>query len=127
MHCRHPVTPSGDGMVSPAAACHLQRTAYGARLTMHCQWDDSAVFRSLVTLTFDPWPWHSNSFERRTKHVFPVNLAQIRSVVPEIFDAETKKNEKVTDGAGNRTLLASGNELINLCSVVTLCVQTRVT
>jgi len=30
------------------------------------------------------WPWHSNSSERTTKHVFHVNLAQIRSVVPAI-------------------------------------------
>ena len=39
---------------------------------------------SLVTLTFDFWPWHSNSSERRTKHVFRVNLVQIRSAVPAI-------------------------------------------
>ena len=38
----------------------------------------------LVTLTFDFWPWHSRSSERRTKHVFRVNLAQIRSAVPAI-------------------------------------------
>jgi len=30
---------------------------------------------SLVTLTFDLWPWRSNSSERGTKHVFTVNLA----------------------------------------------------
>jgi len=39
---------------------------------------------SLVTLTFDLWRWHSNLSERRTKHVFHVNLAQIRSAVPVI-------------------------------------------
>jgi len=33
---------------------------------------------SLVTLTFDLWSWHSNSSERRTKHVFPVYFAQMR-------------------------------------------------
>ena len=35
---------------------------------------------SLVTLTF--------TFEQRTKHVFHVNLAQIRSAVPEIFHTQ---------------------------------------
>jgi len=47
-------------------------------------------FLSMVTLTFALWPWHSNSFERGTKHVFPVNLAQMRSAVPNIFDSQTK-------------------------------------
>jgi len=28
----------------------------------------------------------------RTKHVFPVNLAQIRSAVPDIFHTQTKKS-----------------------------------
>jgi len=32
----------------------------------------------------DLWPWHSNSSERRTKHVFRVNLMQMRSIVPAI-------------------------------------------
>jgi len=48
-------------------------------------------FLSLVTLTFDLWPWHSNFSERGTKHVLPVNLAQIRSAVSEIFHTQTKK------------------------------------
>ena len=30
------------------------------------------------------WPWPSNLSQRGTKHVFPVNLSQIRSAVPEI-------------------------------------------
>jgi len=30
----------------------------------------------------DLWPWASNSSEQETKHVFPVNLAQIRSAFP---------------------------------------------
>jgi len=42
----------------------------------------------------------SNSAERRTKHIFPVNLLQIRSTVPEIFHTQ----QKVTDSAKNRTL-----------------------
>jgi len=33
----------------------------------------------------DLWPWPSNSSERGTKHVFCVNLTQIRSAVSEIF------------------------------------------
>jgi len=59
--------------------------------------DDSAVFRflSVVILTFDLWPWHSNSSEWGTKHVLPVNLAQIRSAVPEIFHTQTE-NKIVT-------------------------------
>jgi len=40
-------------------------------------------FLFLVTLTFDLWPWHSNSSHRWTKHMFCVNLVQIRSVVPD--------------------------------------------
>jgi len=60
-------------------------------VTMQCQ-HDAAVFPvlSLVTLTFDLWPWNSNSPERGTKHVFLANLAQIRSSVPEIFETQTK-------------------------------------
>jgi len=41
----------------------------------------------------DLWPWHSNSSKQGTKHVFPVNLAQIRSAVPEIFHTQTKKSQ----------------------------------
>jgi len=45
----------------------------------HCVTSFSASeFLSLLTLTFDLWPWHSKSSERGTKHIFPVNLAQIR-------------------------------------------------
>jgi len=31
-----------------------------------------------------------------TKHVFPVNLAQLRSAVPEIFDSQTNKKTSQT-------------------------------
>jgi len=44
-------------------------------------------------LTFDLWPWPSNSPERATKRVFPVNLAQIRPAVPEVFHTQTKKSQ----------------------------------
>jgi len=36
--------------------------------------------------------WPSNSSERGTKHLFNVNLAQIRLVVPEVFHTQTKKS-----------------------------------
>jgi len=62
-----------------------------------------------VTLTFDLWPWHSNSSQRGTKYVFSVNLVQIRSAVPEIFYTQTKK---VTYSAKNRTLRSSLHAVI---------------
>jgi len=40
----------------------------------------------------DIWPW--NSSERGTRHVFPVNLAQMHSAVPKIFDAQTINMKK---------------------------------
>ena len=40
------------------------------------------------------WPRPSNSFERRTKHIFLVNLVQIRSAVPEIFHTQTKSHRE---------------------------------
>ena len=43
----------------------------------------------------DFWPWHSNSSNWGTKHVFPVNLAQIRSADPDIFHTQTKKSHTV--------------------------------
>jgi len=42
----------------------------------------------------DLWPWHSNSSKRRTKHVVPVNLAQIRSSVLEIFHTQKSHSAK---------------------------------
>ena len=53
----------------------------------------------------DLWPWHSDWSKWGTKHIFHVNLAQIRSVVPEIFHTQTKKPP--TDGAKNRTFHSS--------------------
>jgi len=58
------------------------------------RWECTARCLSLVTLTFDVSPWHSNSSERGTKHVFPVNLAQLRSGVPEVFDSQTKNKSQ---------------------------------
>ena len=51
-------------------------------------------FLSLVTLTFDLWPWHSKLSEKGTKHVFPVNFVQIRSAVCEVFHTQTKKSQR---------------------------------
>jgi len=42
----------------------------------------------------DFWPWHSNSSERGTKHVLPVNLAQIRSAVSNIFHTQTESHRQ---------------------------------
>jgi len=53
---------------------------------------------------FDFRPWPSNLSERGTKHVFRVNLAQIRSAVSEIFHTQTKTQ---TAGAKNRTFRSS--------------------
>jgi len=56
------------------------------------------------------WPGPSNPSERRTKHVFRVNLAQICSAVsPRYF---THK-QKVTDSAKNRTLCSSLHTVIS--------------
>jgi len=56
-----------------------------------------------VTLILDLWPWLSNSSERGTRHVFFVNLAQIRSAVPEIFHTQTKNHRLAgSDDAKNR-------------------------
>jgi len=59
-------------------------------------------FLSLVTLNFDLWSWPSNSSERGRKHVFRVNLAQIRSAVPVIH-----KQKPQTNGTKNRTFRSS--------------------
>jgi len=51
---------------------------------------NNAVF---VSSDLDIWPLHSNLSERGTSHVCPVNLAQIRSAVPEIFYTQTKRSK----------------------------------
>ena len=48
---------------------------------------ENAVF---IPGDFDLLTWPSNSSEQRTKHIFCVNLVQIRSAVPEIFHTQTK-------------------------------------
>jgi len=70
-----------------AICCWMMSLAvYGEHLTMHCQLGWCSSFPVFVPGDLDLWPWHSNSSERGTKHIFPVNLAQIRSAVPEIFE-----------------------------------------
>jgi len=48
-HRRSPSPPGAHAMVSSVAACC-------ARLIMHFQWDDSAVFRFFVPGDLDLWP-----------------------------------------------------------------------
>ena len=50
---------------------------------------ENAIF---VPGDLDLWPWPSNSSDRGTKHVFCVNLAQIRSAVPGIFHTQHKSS-----------------------------------
>jgi len=56
------------------------------------------------------WLLPSKSSKRGTKHVFCVNLVQIRSAVPEIFHSETRKTQ--TDGTKKRTFRSSLRALI---------------
>jgi len=60
------------------------------------------------------WPWPSNLSKQGTKHIFHVNLVQIRSAVPKIFHTQTKE---VTDSTKNRALHSS------LCAVITAAAQ----
>jgi len=108
-----------------ALECQGQRSrsplhAADGTILLHSRGDGSAKTRfypcdlDLGPLTFVPraftfglWPWHSNSSEPgTTKHVIPVNLAQIRSAVPEIFDFQTEKNEKLELKMFNQTYTA---------------------
>ena len=62
VHCRHPVTPGCDAIVSSAAACSVRRTAHA--LLCIDNGDDSAVFFSFfVPGDLDFWSWHLNSGE----------------------------------------------------------------
>jgi len=59
---------------------------------------------TFVSGNLDLWLWLSTSSKRGTKHVFRVNLVQIRSAVPKIFHTQTKNQ---TDSAKNTTLCSS--------------------
>jgi len=73
---------TSDGLVAFAVCATLSATtAFHFVNTAGVFGVHSAFF---VPGDLDLWPWHSNSYERRTKHVFRVNLAQIRSAIPAI-------------------------------------------
>jgi len=77
------VTPGGDGMVLSAADCSVWCMPYHAlSLGMIPQ----QFFLFFVLGDLELWPWHSDSSEWGTRHIFPVNLAHIHSAVPEIFE-----------------------------------------
>jgi len=67
--------------------CSVRRTQ---RLT---NYNALSLERKTAYGDLDLCPRHSYSSERESKHVFPVNLTQIRSAVPEIFEAQTKKSQ----------------------------------
>jgi len=50
----------------------------------------------------DLWPWHSNLSEWGTKHVFPVNLAQVVQWLPRYLIHKQKKQR--SHSSKNRTL-----------------------
>ena len=91
VHSRHPPPPGYDAMVLSAAGWMMSFAAYSARLTMHCQWRWRSSCPIYVHGDLDLWPWHWNSSEWGTKHVCHVNLMQIRSAVPDIFESQTNK------------------------------------
>ena len=80
VHSRYPLTPGGHGMVLSAA-----RHLWAHTLQCIVTGDDAAVFLVVSLVTS----------ERGTEHVFCVNLAQIRSAIPEIFRTQTKKSQTV--------------------------------
>ena len=84
------ITPGSNATLPSVADARCLQQAYTIRMLPGVTVALSA-FLSLVTLTFDLWPWHLNSLERGTKHVFCVNLVQICWAVPEIFYSQTNK------------------------------------
>ena len=92
------ITPGSDGMVPSAAAWRcLQQAMRDAteRTPLSLQGVMGVhTFLSLVTLTFDLWPWHSNCLARGTKHVFPVTLTQMRSAVNPRYLIHNQKSHR---------------------------------
>jgi len=87
-HRRSPSPPGGHTMVSSVAAGSV--TAHTLLCISHG--DDSAVFRfflSLVTLTFDLWPWHSNSGENCLQCTWPPSFIVLRLIVRKALCAQT--------------------------------------
>jgi len=76
-----------SGMLNPTQS---QSREFGTNPFSNSQ-DIHRKPRSFVPSDLYLWPWYSNSSEWRTKHVFRVNLAQMRSAVPEIFHTWRKK------------------------------------
>jgi len=76
-------SPATDSSHLLLAQRYLQRVRSIPSILRGCS-ECTTRFLFLVTVTFDLCPWHSNSYERRIKHVFRVNLTQIRSAVPAI-------------------------------------------
>jgi len=54
----------------------------------------NVVFLSLVTLTFDLWPWQSNSSERGTKYIFHVNWRKSAQRFPRYFIHKQKSHRQ---------------------------------
>ena len=73
--------------------------------------------RNSVFCPWWPWPWHSNLPKWKTKHVFSVNLAQIRSAVPEAFHTQTKSHRQCQ----NRTLRSSYKTNVNILLAWAAC------
>jgi len=73
------------------------------------------------------WPWPSNATERGTKHVFPVNLVQILSAVPEIFDTEIRKSQTTPKRQNFAQFTAYGNysNAASRCCDGVWCITTR--
>ena len=70
---------------------HMPYNASSIRMTQQ--------FSSFFPGDLELWPWHSDSSERGIKHIFPVNLVQIHSAVPDITLFDSQTNKKVTDSA----------------------------
>jgi len=104
------ITPSSDGVVPSAAAWRcLQRARYNSScsrtdhsVTVGEGWRECAAHFVPGDLDIQTRP------SEGPKHIFDVNMAQISSAVPEIFDSQTnKQTRKVTYSAKNRTLRSS--------------------
>jgi len=86
------ITPGSDGMVPPAAAWRYLQPARSIA-SLPGEWECTARFLSLVTLTFDLDIQTRPIEGPNTSSLRIANLAQSRgSAVPEIFDhKQTKK------------------------------------
>jgi len=113
-----PITPAATEW-SPLL---LRDVICSERVTVHFQWGGNL---SLVILTFDLWPWHLNSSEQGTKHVFRVNFAQTLQWFPRYFIHKQQANKNVTDSATNRTLRSSLRAVKTPCPSYTQTARSR--